>query len=148
MRGTRTEAGAQLQTPIEGLAAENLGVGGAFEFRQTVKALDRRPFRQLIEIAIESSDEAVCTRRYVHDDLSLAHVDSLGLFELDALLRYESALLSGVRDHLSGVRFRLLGEFVQIVGIEPELLEDLIDAQVPLLRLFLVLGHDTPMLPP
>lgn len=115
MRGTRTEARAKLQTPIVSRAAENLSVGGAFEFRQTIKASDRRPFRQPIEIAIGPSDEAVCTRRYVHDDLSLAHVDSLGLFQFGAQLRHESALLPGVRNHLSGVRFRLLGEFAELI---------------------------------
>jgi hypothetical protein len=37
---------------------------------------------------------------------------------------------------------------VQIVGFKLELLEDVIDAHRSPLRLFLVLGHDTPMLPP
>jgi hypothetical protein len=46
MRGAYTEARAELQTSIEGLATENFGVGGALEFRETVEALGSRPFRQ------------------------------------------------------------------------------------------------------
>jgi len=75
-------------------------------------------------------------------------VDSLGLFQFGALLRNGSALREGVREHLSRAPRRLLGEFVQIVGFKLEFLEDVIDALRSPLRLFLVLGHDTPMLPP
>jgi hypothetical protein len=35
VHGTFTEARAHLQTPVEGLAAEDLGIGGALEFRET-----------------------------------------------------------------------------------------------------------------
>jgi len=71
VHGSRTEARAHLQTPVEGLTAEDLGIGGALEFWETVEALWRRPFRQPIEIAIWSSHVAVHARRNVHDDFSL-----------------------------------------------------------------------------
>jgi len=73
MRGAGAEARAELQTPIEGLATENLGVDGALEFRETVEALWGRPFRQPIEVAIEPSDEAVRARCDVYDDFSRGH---------------------------------------------------------------------------
>ena len=73
MHGSRTEARAHLQTPVEGLAAEDLGIGGALEFRETVEAFWSRPFRQPVEIAIGSSHVAVRARRNIHDDFSLWH---------------------------------------------------------------------------
>jgi len=73
VHGICTEARAHLQTPVEGLAAEDLGIGGALEFRETVEALWSRPFRQPIEIAIWSSHVAVRARRNIHDDFSLWH---------------------------------------------------------------------------
>jgi len=73
VQGSRTEARAHLQTPVEGFAAEDLGIGGALELRETVEALWGWPFRQPIEIAIWSSHEAVRARRNVHDDFSLWH---------------------------------------------------------------------------
>src|SRR5215510_3637866 len=69
----RAEARAHLQTPVEGLAAEYLGIDGTLEFREAVEALWSRPFRQPIEIAIGSSHVAVRARRNIHDDLSLWH---------------------------------------------------------------------------
>src|SRR5215472_10707872 len=39
VHGIRTEARAHLQTSVEGLAAEDLGIGRALEFRETVEAL-------------------------------------------------------------------------------------------------------------
>ena len=71
--GICTEARAHLQTPVEGLAAKYLGIGGALEFRETVEAAWSRPFGQPIEIAIASSHVAVRARRNVHDDFSLCH---------------------------------------------------------------------------
>src|SRR5215470_13755017 len=41
VHGICTEARAHLQTPVEGLAAEDLGIGGALEFREAVEALWR-----------------------------------------------------------------------------------------------------------
>jgi hypothetical protein len=73
VHGICAEARAQLQTPVEGLAAEDLGIGGALEFRETVETLWSWPFRQPIEVAIESSHEAVRTRRKIDDDSSLWH---------------------------------------------------------------------------
>src|SRR5216684_7702367 len=73
VHGICTEARAHLQTPVEGLAAEDLGIGGALEFRETVEALWSWPFRQPIEIAIWSSHVAVRARRNIHDDFSLWH---------------------------------------------------------------------------
>jgi hypothetical protein len=35
VHGISTEARAHLQTPVEGLAAEDLGIDGALEFRET-----------------------------------------------------------------------------------------------------------------
>src|SRR5512142_1037921 len=55
----RAELRPQLKTPLEGLAAEDLGINGALEFRDAVEALWSRPFRQPIEIAVRSSDVAV-----------------------------------------------------------------------------------------
>ncbi len=71
--GICSEARAHLQTPVEGLAAEDLGVGGALEFRESIKAVGSWPFRQPIEIAIRSSHVAVRARGNVHDDFSLWH---------------------------------------------------------------------------
>jgi len=73
VHGICTEACAHLQTPVEGLAAEDLGIGGALEFRETVEALWSWPFRQPIEIAIGSSHVAVRARRNIDDDFSLWH---------------------------------------------------------------------------
>jgi hypothetical protein len=73
VHGICTEARAHLQTPVEGLAAEDLGIGGALEFRETVEALWSWPFRQPIEIAIGSSHVAVRARRNIDDDFSLWH---------------------------------------------------------------------------
>src|SRR5215472_6876171 len=73
VHGIRTEARAHLQTPVEGLAAEDLGIGGALEFRETVEALWSRPFRQPVEISIASSHVAVRARRNIHDEFSLGH---------------------------------------------------------------------------
>ena len=73
VHGSRTEARAHLQTPVKGLTAEDLGIGGALEFRETVEALWSRPFRQPIEIAIWSSHVAVRARRNIHDDFSPWH---------------------------------------------------------------------------
>src|SRR5207249_5573245 len=73
VHGICTEARTHLQTPVEGLAAEDLGIGGALEFRKTVEALWSWPFRQPIEIAIGSSHVAVRARRNIDDDLSLWH---------------------------------------------------------------------------
>src|SRR5947207_7379660 len=70
VHGTFTEARAQLETPVEGLAAEDLGIDGALEFRQTVEALWSRPFGQPIEIAIRASHVAVCTGGDIHDNFS------------------------------------------------------------------------------
>ncbi|MGE5834079.1 MAG: hypothetical protein ACM4AI_06340 [Acidobacteriota bacterium] len=39
VRGARAEARAHLKTPVEGLAAEDLGVDGPLELRETVEAL-------------------------------------------------------------------------------------------------------------
>src|SRR5215510_4942766 len=58
VHGTSTEARAHLQTPVEGLAAEDLGIGGALECRETVETPWSRPFRQPIEIAIRPSHVA------------------------------------------------------------------------------------------
>ena len=38
VHGICTEAPAHLQTPVEGLAAEDLGIGGPLDFRETVEA--------------------------------------------------------------------------------------------------------------
>ncbi len=65
MHGLCTEPSAHLQTPVEGLAAENLGVRGALEFRQTVKTLWSRSFGQPTEIAIGPSHVAVRARRNI-----------------------------------------------------------------------------------
>jgi len=73
VHGICTEAHAHLQTPVEGLAAEDLGIGGALEFRETVETLWSWPFRQPIEIAIGSSHVAVRARRNIDDDFSLWH---------------------------------------------------------------------------
>ena len=73
MHVSRTEARAHLQTHVEGLAAEDLGIGGALEFRETVEALWSRPFRQPIEIAIGSSHVAIRARRNIDDDFSIWH---------------------------------------------------------------------------
>jgi len=73
VHGACTEARTHLKTPVEGLAAEDLGIGGALEFRETVEALWSRPFRQPIEIAIGSSHVAVRARRNIDDDFSLWH---------------------------------------------------------------------------
>jgi len=71
--GICTEARTHLQTLVEGLAAEDLGIGGALEFRETVKALWSWAFRQPIEIAIGSSHVAIRARRNIDDDFSLLH---------------------------------------------------------------------------
>jgi len=71
--GISTEACTHLQTPVEGLAAENFGICGAFEFRETVEALWSWPFRQPIEITIGSSHVAVRARCDIDDDFSLSH---------------------------------------------------------------------------
>src|SRR5258705_1126139 len=68
-----TEARTHPQTMVEGLAAEDLGIGGALEFRETVEALRGWPFRQPIEIAIGSSHVAICARRNVDNDSSQWH---------------------------------------------------------------------------
>src|SRR5215472_1429974 len=73
VHGIRTEARAHLQTSVEGLAAEDLGIGGALEFRETVEALWSWAFRQPIEIAIGSSHVAIRARRNIDDDFSLLH---------------------------------------------------------------------------
>jgi hypothetical protein len=73
VHGITTEARAHLQTPVEGLAAENLGIDGALEFRETVKALWSWPFRQPIEIAIGPSHVAVRARRNIDDYFSPWH---------------------------------------------------------------------------
>ncbi len=73
VHGIRAEMRAQLQTPVEGLAAEDLRVGGALEFGETVKTLGSRTFGQLIEIAIRPSDVAIGAGRDIHDDSSLRH---------------------------------------------------------------------------
>src|SRR5947209_6818728 len=73
VHGPCTEACAHLETPVEGLAAEDFGIGGALEFRQTVEALWSRPIRQPIEIAVWTRHVAVRARRNIHDDLSLCH---------------------------------------------------------------------------
>src|SRR5438105_1590534 len=73
VHGTRSEARAHLQTAVEGFAAEDLGIGGALEFRETVEALWSWPFGQPIEIAIRSSHVAVRAGRNIHDDFSLWH---------------------------------------------------------------------------
>src|SRR5438552_7883255 len=79
VHGTCTEARAHLQTPVEGLAAENLGIGGALEFRETVEALWSWPSRQPIEIAIGSSHVAVRSRRNIDDDYSLRRYTSMSV---------------------------------------------------------------------
>src|SRR5437868_5835469 len=76
MHGTCTEERAHLHTAVEGLAAEDLGISGALEFRETVEALWNRPFGQPIEIAIHSSHVAVRAGRNIHDDFSLWHASS------------------------------------------------------------------------
>src|SRR5215813_9798974 len=73
VHGICTEARAHLQTPVEGLAAEDLGIGGALEFPETVEALWSWSFRQPIEIAIGSSHVAVRARRKIDDDFSPWH---------------------------------------------------------------------------
>ena len=83
--GIRTEARAHLQTPIEGLAAEDLGIGGALEFRETVKALWSRPFRQPIEIAIGSSNVAIHAGRDIDDDFSLCHDTPMPVYTFSLL---------------------------------------------------------------
>jgi hypothetical protein len=77
VHGSRTEARAHLQTPVEGLTAEDLGIGGTLEFRETVEALWSRAFRQPIEIAIWSSHVAVRARRNIHNDFSVPRPPSL-----------------------------------------------------------------------
>jgi hypothetical protein len=79
-----TEARAHLQATVEGLAAKDLGIGGALEFRQTVEAFWSWPFRQPIEIAIGSSNVAVSARRDV-DDKSFASASSLNPNGLSSL---------------------------------------------------------------
>ena len=71
MHVTCAERRTHVYTKVERLAAENLGIDGAREFRQTVEAFGRRPIRQPIEIAIRSSDVAVGARRNVDNDSSL-----------------------------------------------------------------------------
>src|SRR5262245_19347741 len=71
--GTCTEARAQLPTPVERLAAENLGIDGALKVRQTVEAFWSRPFCEPIEIAVGPGHVAVRARRDVHDGFSLGH---------------------------------------------------------------------------
>src|SRR5687767_6562275 len=73
VHAARTERCAQLQAAVEGPAAEDLGVGGALEVRETVEPLWSWPFRQPIEIAIWSSDVAVRACGNVDDDFSLCH---------------------------------------------------------------------------
>src|SRR5262249_49685911 len=73
VHGTFSEAPTQLQTAVEGLAAEDLSIDGALEFRETVEALWSRPFRQPVEIAIGSSHVAVRAGRDIDDDFSLWH---------------------------------------------------------------------------
>ena len=73
MHSICTEARAPLQTPIEDLAAEDRGIGGALESSKTVEGLWSWSFRQPIEIAIGSSHIAVCARRNIDDDPSLLH---------------------------------------------------------------------------
>lgn len=73
VHGTCTEARAHLQTPVESLAAEDLGIGGELEFREAVEALWGWPFRQPIEIAIRSSHVTVRTGRNIDDDFSPLH---------------------------------------------------------------------------
>jgi hypothetical protein len=79
VHGICTEARAHLQTPVKGLAAEDLGIGGALEFRETVEALWSRPFRQPIEIAIGSSHVAIRARRNIHNDSSLWHAPPMSV---------------------------------------------------------------------
>jgi len=66
-----TEARTHLQASVEGLAAEDLGIGGALEFRESVEVLWSWPLRQPAEIAIGSSHVAVRARRNIDDDFSL-----------------------------------------------------------------------------
>jgi len=73
VQSTFTEARAHLQTPVEGFAAQDLGIGGALELRETVETLGSWPFCQPIEIAIGSSHEAVGARRNIDNDFSLWH---------------------------------------------------------------------------
>src|SRR5688572_28336989 len=73
VHATRTERRAQLSTAVVGFAAEDLGVGRALEFRETVEPLWSWPLRQPIKIAIRSSYVAVRAGGNVHDDLSLWH---------------------------------------------------------------------------
>jgi len=73
VHGTFAEAGPHLQTPVVGLAAEDLGIAGALEFRETIEAFWSWPFRQPIEIAIGSSHLAVRARRNIDDDFSHWH---------------------------------------------------------------------------
>src|SRR5262249_37436981 len=70
MHGICTKARAHLQAPIEGLAAEDLGVGGALELRETVETPWSWPLRQPIEIAIRSSQVTVRARCDIDDDFS------------------------------------------------------------------------------
>ena len=73
MLGAGSEAGAQLEAPLERLATEDLGVDGALEFRETVEVPRRRPGGQPVEVAIRARHEAVGARRDVHDDLAPRH---------------------------------------------------------------------------
>ena len=81
VHGACTEARAHLQTPVEGLAAENLGVGGALEFREAVEALWGWTFREPIEITIGSSHVTVRAGCNIDDDFSLLH-DTLNITRL------------------------------------------------------------------
>jgi hypothetical protein len=65
MHGICTEARAHLQTPVEGLTADDFYIDGALEFRETVEALWSRSFRQPIDIATGSSHVAVRARRAI-----------------------------------------------------------------------------------
>src|SRR5262249_12850558 len=82
VHGICTKARAHLQTPVEGLAAEDLGIGGARELRETVETPWSRPFRQPIEIAIRPSHVAVRARRDIDDDFSLWHHTPMSVFRL------------------------------------------------------------------
>src|SRR5258708_40065133 len=73
----RAEGCAHLDTQVEGLATEELGVDRAREFRHAVEPFRGGPTREPVQAAVGTGDVAVSACCGMGDDLSfLCHVDT------------------------------------------------------------------------
>jgi len=73
MNDTFTELCSHLQTPFEGLAGEDLGIGRALEFWEPVEGFWSGSLRQPIEITIGARYVPVCACRNIDDNFPSWH---------------------------------------------------------------------------